>query len=738
MRELLSDRLTGRTANRMSGPLILGRWQVCRTEPMPLVMNEAQVSPGDYLVPGTRGAFALHGGEIEVRDEFQATQLPPELDAGSIINMGQILDAMAGSHWSEWLAIPPLVPGMSERAQLRTFEYDMIAHLPALESVCRRPRTHLAVQVERIAAARARRLPQQALSHLASHTEDWEHATLRGVRPRRVLALVPEEQLDIYENRIAARLIDYLHAYLIRRIHELQRLYRMFLQASEYGETAAAGSHWRQSRIFSLWGRSMDAGQGVQKSLRTLRKLEELQLKVAGLKDSALYRGVSRRAYVGSTLTQTNILASDALYARVARLWLLWARHGHPQPRTATKVYDDGQALCRGFVSFVVLLLLHAFSQLRYSPDEDDKTKPIAPGAAIGLQGPDGRFRLVWETDDTLHLLTVSGTRLLHIVPLPAMLEGLLVEQPAHVSAVFELVTADTLVLYPAAPEATETAHASSGLARIRTVGNDLAQKEAGAGCISVSPWDIASAERVARALRWVLLGPRIKAYPPRVERSPSLRFEGGTWLATSMDTKTWTVLRPPRADEWTRFGLVQAQEEAEQRLATLVQSRDVIQQDLRARRDVKRERSALNREKRVQTKELGDQEAATLELTRCRKSLEAAVQSIKELLICPICKQEETEPYHRFQAREGTFVCKCTSCSSAWGQLTCFRCRQGIPFLWPAGIELPSLQSSMRQPGWVDAYVGCDLLAVPCPRAPGPEPKYLCPSCGACPCCQK
>lgn len=739
MSESFYDALTGRRAERPSGPVVLGRWHIRSSGLGAPVLNTVPVQPGDYLIPDARGEFVLRGGELEIKGSFPSAQRPAELDVGSIVDIGQILEGLRASRWSDWLSVAPLVPKMSDRAQLQAFEYHIAELLPALEAVCHRPRAHLQVQIERVAAARARRLPPRALSYLASHTEDWEHPTLSSVRPRRVLALLPEEQLDIYENRVAARLVDHLHVYLIRRIHELQRLYRIFQQALDYGKDAAAGSHWRQRRICALWGRSMNAERDAPLSLRTLKKLEQLHLKVAALKDSPLYRGVPRRAHVGSTLTQTNILASDALYGRVARLWLLWARLGHPQPRSAAKQYDDEQALCRGFVSFAALLLFHALSQLRYEPVEEDRQKHIGPGVMLRLDGPDGNHRFRWDEDNTLSLFAPAGQSLLRIVPIPSMLQSMLSVQPAEVGELMDMVSVGTLVLYPATPETAPLIGTQTSLSQLYTVGNEFLAGKVGHGCLPVSPWDIASAERIARALRWVMLGPRLNAYPPRVGRTKEAAriADGGTWLAPSNDQKYWSVVRPPRTMEWTRLGLEKAHNDATQRLAELRQYVEGVQQDRRGARDDQRELSALNQEKRIRQPELRRQETVVAEPSQSKVALEQAVQAIRALLVCPICGQPELEPYRGFEDREDSFVCRCTSCNASWGKLTCFRCRESFPFLWP-DIDLPSGQDGVRSPGWIDAHVGCDVLAVPCSRSPGPKPSFLCPACGSCPCCQE
>src|SRR5262249_55048479 len=159
------------------------------------------------------------------------------------------------------LDLSPLVPGMSNRVEFQRFEQLLKENVGHLKEVCRRPRTHLRVEVERMAVSRARRFPAQAANYLAAHTEDWERPTLRSVVPKRILATVREDQFDIYENRVVVRLVDHLAVYLRRRIREVTRLLRVFEEAAGNHDAAAGGSHWRQRRIYKLWGETLDASE---------------------------------------------------------------------------------------------------------------------------------------------------------------------------------------------------------------------------------------------------------------------------------------------------------------------------------------------------------------------------------------------------------------------------------------------------------------------------------------------
>ena len=123
------------------------------------------------------------------------------------------------------------------------------------------------------------------------HTEDWDHRRLRGISPKRILAEVRHDQFDIYENRVTARLLDNLAAYLNRRISKLNSLIRMFQEKEDFS-SEMSGTYQRHRRISKLWGESIDANEGRRKAEATLKELERLKYKLMSLHGSTLYEEV--------------------------------------------------------------------------------------------------------------------------------------------------------------------------------------------------------------------------------------------------------------------------------------------------------------------------------------------------------------------------------------------------------------------------------------------------------------
>ena len=725
----LIDRLLGHSNDVQAGDMVLGRFMVEPLGDDSTFLNSIAIAQPSFCVPDLRGHWQLMepGGE-RVEGTMSRAQVLDRLDVTSILDVGKSIREVvsSGGTWLDALDVSPLVPGMSERAELQEFEKLLADRLGHLVEVCQRPRTHLRVEVERVAVSKARRLATQASSYLAAHTEDWDRPTLRAVIPKRILALVREDQFDIYENRVAVRLVDHLDAYLSRRATEVSRLLRLFNEVGNHDSTAGQGSHWRQKRVYQLWGDSLDAGEARRKAERTLEQLKFLKYSVSGLMDSVLYREVPRRAFVSTTLTMTNILANDAHYRRVAELWLAWARLGLEMSPRPDKHFEELQELCHCFAEFSLLLVIRGLDQLGVKPEELSRA---LDGDGIDLEGRGVRARLSWSLTDGTLRLAVDGAKPLRIVPIAGSVTMLsdhdlsALIQDADAAATQDEVT---LVLYPSPPsDAALRKKAPTHGQRLNTLPHEIAmQGRKRAGFLPVSPWDLSSAERVARELRWVITAPRFLAYPPSIASWP---------LGNATESKPWfeasdagvVVTRAPEAHEVLQLPTLLAGER--KRLADLEKGQEEVSQQLRL---VVRDRGASGRlsgRKRELNASITDLRTRIDSLVGFEAALASSVELVQSLLFCPTCGTE-ANPRHDFTGgHEPRFSCVCPDCSTKWGTVACPACQAWIPVLMPA-VDLWGADDSAA--GWVDRVLGADVLAVPFKLEDGTE-GFVCPSCG-------
>ena len=719
------DRL-GAIGEARAGAALLGRLVVREGAPGELFMNSLPAHDGMFLVPESAGRWHLLRGAERVEGTFARAQLLDPLDVASIRTVGRSLGELIeqGGTWLDVLDVSPLVPGMSNRAEFQPFEQLLKENVGHLAEVCRKPRTHLRVEVERMAVSRARRFPAQAANYLAAHTEDWERPTLRSVVPKRILATVREDQFDIYENRVAVRLVDHLVVYLRRRVHEVTRLLRVFEEAAGNHGAAAAGSHWRQGRIYKLWGETLDASEAKRKAERTLAQLKHLLFTISGMKDSVLYREVPRRATVGTTLTMTNILSDDAHYQRVAELWLEWARLGQERAVRPRAYFEEMQDLCRSFDSFALLLTLRALDQLGFEPTNLERS---LSGREAEVRHGSRVVRLSWAMADGAISLHGEGVEPLRIVPLCSslaalddeQLRGVLADADAHA-----VNGATTVILYPSPSDAAAFEHLAPELAgRLRSLAHEVSKaRQRAVGFLPVSPWDIGSVERMARQLRWVTTAPTFLAYPPMIARPdlPELS-RGHTWFEVA-GNQLRIVRAPLENDAVPAKRLV---DDAAAQLKRLEEERESVSLKLR---EAVRDRGAtgvVNARKKELNAEITDAEKRLEALRRFERELSRAVEVVDDLLGCPTCNTR-ADARRDFKSMGQHFYCTCSDCSTTWGTIACGRCSKSIPVLRLHGTDRTTLAG---EPGWVDRMLGADVLAVPC--VVGTEIGFVCPSCG-------
>ncbi len=163
---------------------------------------------------------------------------PSELESDAAARLAQTVGD--GPSWETQAATPAVAQRLAERARPQPLDLEIARHLQHLQHVCHHPRLHLRVEEERLPVSRARRSPVRAVADLVSHPGDWEHRTLRSIQPSRVLARQIEDEWNLYENRVATRLVDHLLAYLAKRLEELRRIREILDTSRDYGSAEIA------------------------------------------------------------------------------------------------------------------------------------------------------------------------------------------------------------------------------------------------------------------------------------------------------------------------------------------------------------------------------------------------------------------------------------------------------------------------------------------------------------------
>jgi hypothetical protein len=707
MAGLWTDLLSGK-APTASVPLFSGQWAVAGSVSS-VRINGVDALSGDRLVADRRQRWSAEasGFPHEEQDLPKVRPVPAE-DFDALVRMEESLGELPklDATWLDWADASPLAPRIEDEIRIRAFDEFLEERLLFLEAVCRSPRNHLRIDADLQPVSRARRIAKQAVARLASHREDWERPTVLGVRPKRVLCLVPEEEVDLYENRVAARLVDHLRSYLANRLLRLGGVLRMIAESDHSDNTS--GAYWRQrQRLFSIWGEAIKDESATRIASATQRRLEALHLRVLALLDSVLYESVPRSAQI-TGLRFTNIFLNDPNYRQVAAIYREWAKAGHDKVLGEQERFRREQRACRGMALFARVVVARALRQLGLAPTRDAMLPLTGDRPKIQLDGVCGMASVQLEEEGAI--LVAAGSSRIRIVPLVTTNE--LAGEVGQAQAVeTDIIPSDgEHVLLLHLPSPIRSGDASEGdLPFPSTLLPAWAPNQPDglrASALPISPWSILSVECVARFLRWHLYTTLLAQYPPEVAFDNPPPSTQSRWLAAA-GTNRWKILRHPHPQEDNPESLTKRLAAAEHKRLTS-QGGKIAQ---RARQDA---------------------DAAADEM---RSALEQGFEALARFELCPVCGEAHgvLVPLDN----EGkSFRVLCQSCDATWGCVACGgrkssgeACGDRVPFIAVQGFE-EWLKTKVALPrDWAEVRFGADLLAIP-QRDPSGKPRWLCSAC--------
>jgi hypothetical protein len=647
-----------------------------------VVPGPQRIVAGLYAVAAADGdaAGTVVPGVSGIDDDRFVGSWPSRADA-------QALERVVGSlddetPWERWIEASHVVASFDGDVGLTPLERALDDNLDALQAVCRAPRMLLRREEDRTPVSQARRISSRSIADLVSRPSDWEQRTLRGIRPARVLSVVSEDDWDLYENRVAARLVDRLLALLVQRLDQLTKMRGLLEEGHDFSDETR-GSHWRVDRLARAW-EHVEADDTVRAQVTaTWRKVGALIDAVRALLGSPLYAKVPRSAQVDDALRPTNILSNDFHYRRVADLWRRAVMARARATPTRSEALRRRRVVSAHFDAFGRLLVLQALAGFGYRPTAS--TARFCDGP-MRLQGPRGE--LVLRAAEHGALTLHQGERVLPIVALP-------IEPGGDAAAVVAAITRDAdeaLFFLHGRVGATPTASGSAD--EVTAVFAGWSRPRA----LLVSPWSLDAIERTARVLGgWDAAG-RLERFPPRVAWRGAPPEGMPDWAR--VQAGALVVTRPPRGAEQSEFTRALAQ-----RAVTVQRGQDTARQ---------RGTPFDGREGAV--------------LTALQALLDGSA-SIGWLARCPVCEGSAVRFEPRWQegvrVEQQTVWARCEGCASQWGLQACGRCESGRFAALEPGVNLECPTDVVR----LDRTYGRDLWSRPRRGAEG-RGEFACPRC--------
>lgn len=389
------DRLSQKNLKELPASIDAGRylWRLdsgnAASEKIELFNQHSDITDGKLLVSD--------GGEHWQLNRISGHFHKPAVDKleritvfkKAILTLGETLSQSANSvhHNTEsQQLLSPLLPGAVIDAELNLLPLEStlqtVLEAGHLHEIAHHPRLDIRYVEETTDVARAKRLAKGALVHLASHSECWQRQTLSGVVPKKVKARFSEDDYQIYENRVFARLIDNIYRHLSSRIRTLDQLHQSLDDALGFEDKSDAIDYRVRQKICALWGQTFDA-EATLHALdlldNTRSSLKAMLKSITSLRQSGLYLMIPRYAQVGTALHRTNILNHDVHYRHLAILWDELNRLQQSSQLTPAQRFSEEQLLASHYSHYAGLVLQHALAgntQIQLKSTETS-TKPL-------------------------------------------------------------------------------------------------------------------------------------------------------------------------------------------------------------------------------------------------------------------------------------------------------------------------------------------------------------------------
>lgn len=582
--------------------------------------------------------------------------------------------------WRELVsAVDPLIlsKDISDLLNVDGIERALADNTPHLRSVFHTPFSELEFSAERMAAPRARRISRRATQVLAARSEDWLRAGASGITPRTVEALVRDEIIDTYENRVAARLIDDVRRHLkgvLAVYSELTPLMQL-----------VRGPYRKAQRLSSLWGRQPPDDELREALLRRQSRVQGLLKLVDELRDSRLYGGVPVRARVSQPIRMTNLLQQDTNYRGVRRLWSEWwnarGNQGAVEDRRSQQLSE-----AESFFDLAWLTVSHAMLNLaRPEPGashSEDLPLITTPWGTVTLEKADDVDDGTWWFSCSSPDNSTPMYRGVVIAVACELLRGTVPDVRQRVELLNSYVripgSHDVFVLCPGTAQ--DISDMNSALDNSAAFGPLAASADArrrDLWLIPISPLDLESTERVERALRWGVIGSALLSYPPRVQLAAVAQQVIGARPFLNPVSGGVDVVEIPSE---------------------------------RALQQLHHELDQHSRRLRQQLRGTGLADAQLV--AEASIALDQACSRLRSLSTCPVCANVGQLAGRSAHTLEVT----CRACSTRWGLRHDPSSNHRIPYLW-IGEDLASLPKSHELSSWL----GRDVLAEPC-RHPAAE----------------
>ncbi len=233
-----------------------------------------------------------------------------------------------------------------------------------VRSICSRPKRGTRTEEIIQDVGLVKKTSTNTLVHLASHTEHWKARTLTSLKPKRLLSVVIEDELNIYENLFFRAAITEISEYVTYQIKKLNIAGVQKKNADYISRYAEQMGDWKRAHILQeLYPKGDTDGffsTGIslryQQSVEVWQNIDAL---LRNIRNSSFYRQISNKQRIGHEIYQTNIIRNDQRYHALYDLLISIRREKEKESKLHTGISDfiTGNP-SHFYANYIIVLLL--------------------------------------------------------------------------------------------------------------------------------------------------------------------------------------------------------------------------------------------------------------------------------------------------------------------------------------------------------------------------------------------
>lgn len=247
--------------------------------------------------------------------------------------------------------------------------------IKSFREISKKPRSFIEKHDEKLLVESANKFGHKAISQLSRDSKDWYARTFVSVKPKKIVAEVSEETLNIYENRVFVSLIKRLEKEISIKKKDIEDTIRReettqsSKDISNFFRLYSKDTDPWSFKLYKdfIWNTNGEIDNGTKELKDQLNIVNSIYKEINGLRNTTVCKALRKLKTEHSPIMQTNIFHFDKNYKKVFQLWKKIDQETY---QCAEEVGDNEIDECEAktnYTLYVLLSFLYAFYELGYT-----------------------------------------------------------------------------------------------------------------------------------------------------------------------------------------------------------------------------------------------------------------------------------------------------------------------------------------------------------------------------------